>query len=598
MATLPPHRYTYAVYRRCIGEKRPPLVTEKGTAIVPRFLVGVLLLSLCLLPAPGATTTATGTSAPITAPPGNSGEYVVLYAADIAPEAARAAIAAAGGTLVRENVAVGLATVRTTRTDGFFLRVLRRAPALAGATVSVPFGRVSARATVARAIAPGTTPTTPPDNGRPSDGGDPLSPLQWDMRAIGATPEGAHAVQGGDGRVLVGVINTGVDGSHPDIAPNFDAARSRNFVTDSVALDGACTYPSCVDPVDEDDNGHGTHVAGTIAAARNGLGIVGVAPNVTIVNLRAGQDSGKFLLQPTVDALTYAGDIGVNVVNMSYYIDPWLYNCPTNAADSAEAQQAQRTTIAATQRALDYARSRGVVLVAAAGNEHSDLDDVAVDTVSPNFPTGAAYRRMTDDSCLSMPGEGRGVIAVAATGPSGRKAYYSNYGLAHADIAAPGGDSLDYYGTAQYQPVKNRILASYPRKLLLANGEIDAQGQITARGTAVVRDCRGETCAYYRYLEGTSMASPHVAGVAALIVSEYGTPGWRHPDGLALSPATVEHILYRSADPRACPTERPYTYPGISGSNAATYAARCDGDTAHNSFYGAGIANATRAVGR
>jgi len=197
MATLPPHRYTYAVYRRCIGEKRPPLVTEKGTAIVPRFLVGALLLSLCLLPAPGATTTATGTSAPITAPPGNSGEYVVLYAADIAPEAARAAIAAAGGTLVRENVAVGLATVRTTRTDGFFLRVLRRAPALAGATVSVPFGRVSARATVARAIAPGTTPTTPPDNGRPSDGGDPLSPLQWDMRAIGATPEGAHAVQGG-----------------------------------------------------------------------------------------------------------------------------------------------------------------------------------------------------------------------------------------------------------------------------------------------------------------------------------------------------------------------------------------------------------------
>jgi subtilisin family serine protease len=565
---------------------------------VSRLLVGVLLLGLCLLPAPDPIDTAATTPGPSAAAPGNSGEYVVLYAADSAPEAARAAIAAAGGTIVRENTAIGVATVRTTRADGFFLRILRRAPAIAGATVSVPLGRVSARATVAREIAPGTPPTAQPNNGEPSAGDDPLSPLQWDMRAIGATAEGAHAIQGGDNRVLVGIIDTGVDGNHPDIAPNFDTARSRNFVTDSVELDGACTYASCVDPADEDDNGHGTHVAGTIAAARNGLGIVGVAPNVTIVNLRAGQDSGKFLLQPTVDALTYAGDIGVNVVNMSYYIDPWLYNCPANAADSAEAQEAQRTTIAATQRALDYARSRGVVLVAAAGNEHSDLDDVTVDTVSPNFPTGAAYRRTVDDSCLSMPAEGRGVIAVAATGPSGRKSFYSNYGLAHADIAAPGGDSLEYYGTAQYQPIKNRILAPYPRKLLLASGEIDEQGQVTARGTAVVRDCHGEICAYYRYLEGTSMASPHVAGVAALIVSEYGAPGQQHPSGLALNPATVEQILYRTADPHACPAARPYTYPGISGSATAAYAALCAGDTAHNSFYGTGIVNAMRAVGR
>ena len=563
-----------------------------------RILVGVFLLSLWLLPTPGATGRAARAPVAVATSPGNGGEYVVLYAADATREAARAAIAAAGGAIVRENGAVGVATVRTTRADGFFLRLVRRSPVIAGATVSVPFGHVSARATVAREIAPGTPPLAPPDNGRPSEGGDPLSALQWDMRAIGATAEGAHAIQGGDGRVLVGVIDTGIDGAHPDIAPNFDAARSRNFVTDSVELDGACTYPSCVDPPDEDDNGHGTHVAGTIAAARNSLGIVGVAPNVTLINLRAGQDSGKFLLQPTVDALTYAGDIGINVVNMSYYLDPWLFNCPSNAADSAEAQQAQRTMIAATQRALDYARARGVVLIAAAGNEHSDLDNVTIDTISPNFPDGAAYRRTVDDSCLSLPTEGRGVIAVAATGPSGRKAFYSNYGLAHADIAAPGGDSLDYYGTAQYQPMRNRILAPYPRKVLLARGEIDAQGQITARGTAVVRDCRGETCAYYRYLEGTSMAAPHVAGVAALIVSEYGSPGRQYPAGLALDPATVERILIRSADPHACPTERPYTYPGLAGATAAAYAARCDGDAAHNSFYGAGIVDAARAVGR
>ena len=86
--------------------------------------------------------------------------------------------------------------------------------------------------------------------------------------------------------MLVGVIDTGIDGTHPDIAPNFDRALSRNFTTDipvdanGTEVDGPCEHPSCVDPVDEDDNEHGTHVAITIASPINGLGIAGVAPNV------------------------------------------------------------------------------------------------------------------------------------------------------------------------------------------------------------------------------------------------------------------------------------------------------------------------------
>ena len=80
-------------------------------------------------------------------------------------------------------------------------------------------------------------------------------------------------------------------------------------------------------PGDVDENSHGTHVASTIASPINELGMAGVAPDVTLVNIRAGQDSGFFFLQPSVDALTYAGDVGIDVVNMSYFIDPWLYNC-------------------------------------------------------------------------------------------------------------------------------------------------------------------------------------------------------------------------------------------------------------------------------
>jgi len=571
---------------------------------VRRLAPWIVTIILCLLLPPAVPAANLGATVP-PLPPGVVGEYVVLYAAGVAPSAARAAITAAGGRIIHENTAIGLATVRTIRHDGFFLRAVRRDPALAGATINVPLGRVPVatldeRGTTdgTREVEPGTQPNGGAANDTPQTGTDPLGTLQWDMRAIGATADGAHATQSGDSRVLVGVIDSGIDGSHPDIAPNFDRGLSRNFVTDIPALDGACTYASCIDPPDEDGNGHGTHVAGTIAAARNDLGIVGVAPNVTLVNLRAGQDSGIFLLQPTVDALTYAGDVGINVVNMSYYIDPWLYNCPQNPADNAEAQQAQQTTLEATQRALDYARARGVVLVSAAGNGHTDLDHATVDTTSPNFPSGATYRRELDRTCLSMPTDGQGVISVTATGPSGRKAFYSDYGLEHADIAAPGGDSLDYYGTAQYQPTKNRILSTYPRALLLASGEIDAQGQVTTRGQLVVRDCRGEVCAYYRYLEGTSMAAPHVTGVVALIVSQYGTPGRKNLESLRLSPARVERLLELSATPRPCPTPNPFVYPGLSANAATTYTARCEETTGRNSFYGVGVVDAKKAVGR
>ena len=210
---------------------------------------------------------------------------------------------------------------------------------------------------------------------------------------IHATAGGSYAKQPGDKGVLVGIIDTGIDGTHPDIAPNFDAALSRNFVTDIPSIDGPCEHPSCVDPANEDDDGHGTHVAGTIGAALNGLGIAGVAPNVTLVNIRAGQDSGFFFLQPTVDALTYAADNGIDVVNMSFFTDPWLYNCASNPADTPEQQLEQRTIIQATNRALDYADSHGVTLVAAEGNEHTDLGNPTSDDTSPDYPLGTAYHR-------------------------------------------------------------------------------------------------------------------------------------------------------------------------------------------------------------
>ena len=293
--------------------------------------------------------------------------------------------------------------------------------------------------------------------------------------------------------VLVGVIDTGIDGTHPDIAPNFSNALSRNFTTDIPSLDGACEYADCVDPPNVDNDGHGTHVAGTIASPINGLGIGGVAPEATLVNIRAGQDSGYFFLGPTVNALTYAADVGIDVVNMSFYVDPWLYNCPS-AADYVDAPEGKPTAeelaeqqmiYDAMHEALAVAHDAGVTMIAAAGNGHTDLDTpTRFDDTSPDFPVDAdlnpteAYPRTVTDDCLDLPSEGPNVLSVSAVGPSGIKADYSNYGVTEITVAAPGGYFRDFFGTKLFRSALNEVWAPYPAVVAAANGEITKGGGV------------------------------------------------------------------------------------------------------------------------
>jgi subtilisin family serine protease len=324
-----------------------------------------------------------------------------------------------------------------------------------------------------------------------------------------------------------------------------------------------------------------------------------VAPKVTIVNLRAGQDSGYFFLQPSVDALTYAGRVGIDVVNMSYYVDPWLFNCADHSADSPENQAEQRTIVEAMQRALDFAHRRGVTLVAAAGNGASDYTKVINDASSPDFadvPGEAPYLRTALDpaSCISMPSEGDGVISVSATGISTRKSYYSNYGNGYIDVAAPGGDAYDT--PTNNLDITKAILAAYPESVARARNQLDEQGNPTT--PAVVKNCDAAgTCAYYQYIQGTSMASPHAAGVAALIVSKYGYHDWRN-GGRTLLPGVVEWILRVTATDTPCPVPPEFTYTRHLPSGSTVTATHvCEGHRWANGFYGNGIVNARRAVG-
>jgi len=465
---------------------------------------------------------------------GSAQTYIVLYKTQSVSMDAANAIAKAGGVLVANYNAIGVVIARSDN-DAFRSNLMKNS-AIQGVAATEKFAARLPDEGVNNSADALVTPNTP------APGSDNLSGLQWDMDQIHA-PE-ARAINGGSSSILVGDIDTGLDYTHPDLAANVDDAASVNCVS-GVPVPGKVAA--------NDDNGHGTHTAGTIAAALNGIGIVGVAPNVKIAGIKAGNAAGFFFPEAVVCSFMWAATHHVNVTNNSYFADPWLFNCRNDAE--------QRAIWNAERRAIKYAISQGVTVVAAEGNQADDLAHPTQDATSPD-DTNPVLRTIHND-CAVVPVEVPGVIGVTANGNLQLKSFYSSYGVGSADVIAPGGDSrLQLTAAAP----NGRVLSTYPAALI---------------GTCLRPVSDGG--ATYCYLQGTSMASPHAAGVAALIASRGIT-----------NPGTVAAKLQNTADPIDCPPDLSIYafFPAVD--NGAPQV--CQGTLDYNSFNGHGQINALNAV--
>lgn len=439
---------------------------------------------------------------------GNTETYIVLYKQQSVPADAASSIQQAGGRLVYSYDEIGVAIAQSD--SELFSAILAQNNRVEGVSstsgLAVKVDDSFEVMDVAQGPPAGDLPNAP------ASFDDPLTYLQWDMRQI-HVPE-ALEVTGGSPSIIVGDIDTGLDYLHPDLAANVDIGRS----------------VSCVGGVPDqdpdawaDNYGHGTHTAGTIAAASNGIGIVGVAPNVKVAAIKGCGDDGYCWPENIVCSFMWAASHQIAVTNNSYFVDPYEFNCRNDPE--------QHAIWKAVQRAIRYAQSMGVTVVASAGNANADLAHPPEDTTN---------------ACVVIPVEIPGVIGVSANGNLMQKSYYSSYGVGAVQVVAPGGDSR--FQRTDEAP-NGRVLSTLPGNR-------------------------------YGYAQGTSMAAPHVSGVAALIISQFGM----------MPPGRVQAMIGQTADPVSCPPN-PFD-PGGTGNWLAT----CQGGDGYNGFYGHGQVNAFNAV--
>lgn len=432
----------------------------------------------------------------------HAGTYIVTANSNAFDSKLAKRIEAAGGTVTARLPQIGVAIVESS--DPQFTRKAGKVQGIRSAVADLTLQFDIPEIVQMEA---GEDYANPPGSGDD----DRFLDLQWGHAAIDAAGAWNAGYRGAGTRVAV--LDSGVFCEHVDIAPNLDRAASVSFVPGESVCNVA------------DNSVHGTHTAGTIAAADNGIGTIGVAPEAELIAVKvlsAATGSGSFA--GIIQGIVHAADQGADVINMSLGVRGGL---PVNGKGANGASE----LINATARATRYAEKQNALVVTSAGNDGRDLDKDSSTRVCD-----------ADGNCFNynlraFPAELPATLAISALGPVGwgrdtqntpldRRASYTNYGQSAIDFSAPGGDyylaELGDFGICTV-PVTGGAITQYCYALDMVMSTTSVSG----------------TSHYYGWSAGTSMAAPHVSGVAALIVGK---------NGGEMSPSAVKAILRASSD--------------------------------------------------
>jgi subtilisin family serine protease len=508
------------------------------------LIVGLAAVSLTLA------TAATAGSGAASAASDPSTLYAVAFSNSSGlPANVDAMVQAAGGTITDRMPDIG--GIGATSSDPNFAANLAANNTVKAVAPAVQLNLIDPTDTSGTANGGNNGGTFSPPGPDPQPMPDSLGKEQWDKMRMNATLTGSYAVQQGRKDVRVFVVDTGADQSHIDVAPNLDVADSRSFVP--------------TEPTIQDFNGHGTWTISAVGAPINGVGISGVAPNVTLVEGKVLNGAGSGLFLWLDEALIYAGQQHFDIVSAS--LGGFIPKC----GSATNPNGCDHPDYILMNRATQFARSNGVLPVAALGNDGLDLSD------------GSFFR-----DYVEAPGEVAGWVGVAATSYYNEKAFYSNYGMGKTDVSAPGGSTRNYTGVpgSEVPPGyggEGRLIGAWSSTA--SSAPSDPVEQCTGPGGT-------PPCYLYGYVQGTSMATPNAAGVAALIISQYGDFTSNNPNKPHMSPTTVEQYLQVSSNNQPCPTPNTVT----EGPGLLAFTATCQGNTGYNNFFGKGIVDALKAV--